>query len=325
MVTEPSESKASPDRWRLSVHRFGLFTALVGAVQIICLSFRHQAHFCDLVSHFTLFLVVDLLGVLVLCAWARCRYPALANAMVLGVLLIYAGEYLPRAPALDGVPAGSLSLISFNVRTQNTNKADVLEMLVNQEADLVLLSEVDDAWIEGMSPLHEHYPHRAAAPRPDNFGLALYSKYPIRWKIFEDRGVSVQYVDADVEHPDGTIHFIGIHTLPPIWAGGWRQSKQQIDEIVHRIGEPRRLIIAGDLNATPNGSLFRTLVDQAGLKPAGRAWRLWPTWGPGLAMLQIDHIFVSADLSTSDEWVGSGHGSDHRPIHARIVWKDEAP
>jgi endonuclease/exonuclease/phosphatase (EEP) superfamily protein YafD len=92
--------------------------------------------------------------------------------------------------------------------------------------------------------------------------------------------------------------------------------------------EEHPIVLAGDFNCTnrsPYASALRNIDlrdvhTQAGF---GRG-ATWPVSGffrrlPGL---RLDHIFLSDALTCTESRTGTGTGSDHRPVVARIAFKE---
>ena len=64
-------------------------------------------------------------------------------------------------------------------------------------------------------------------PRQDNFGIALYSKYPfVRSEIRQVGEADIPSVIAELELPEGRLTVIGTHALPP---GGADNSRLRND------------------------------------------------------------------------------------------------
>src|ERR1700728_3714815 len=93
----------------------------------------------------------------------------------------------------------------------------------------------------------------------------------------------------------------------------------------HLQHEPRPLLVAGDFNATADDQPFQRLLglglsDAAVL--AGRGWEMtWPrnqAWV--IPYLRIDHILLSPSLTVTSYRLGTGEGSDHRPIIVGVAF-----
>jgi endonuclease/exonuclease/phosphatase (EEP) superfamily protein YafD len=67
-------------------------------------------------------------------------------------------------------------VLVLNVNTANTRHDAVRAEIRRLDPDVVLVMEVDNLWLEQLRELRTKWPHWVTAPRPDNFGIALFSK-----------------------------------------------------------------------------------------------------------------------------------------------------
>lgn len=81
---------------------------------------------------------------------------------------------------------------------------------------------------------------------------------------------------------------------------------------------PRPLVIAGDLNETPDGAAVQDLMKRAGLIDAGRDNNA-PTFASINPSVRIDYILHSPDLRAASFEVISSQASDHLPVLADLV------
>lgn len=84
------------------------------------------------------------------------------------------------------------------------------------------------------------------------------------------------------------------------------------------------VIIVGDFNSTIHHWEYRQLAQ--GLRNAfttrGQGWGA--TYHARLPLVRIDHVLASPDFEIVSAHVGTGHPySDHRPVVARLRWRDE--
>ena len=124
------------------------------------------------------FWLLGIAGLLLLCAKRR-RLAALVLVASLLNLIAVAGIYWP-ASSKPGA-AEMLKLVSFNVLGENQRYDDVVAFLRSEQADLVLLMEVQPAWKECIEQLRDLYPHQLVEARPGI--LALHYSAAIRWKL----------------------------------------------------------------------------------------------------------------------------------------------
>jgi len=103
-----------------------------------------------------------------------------------------------------------------NVSTR-TGQPELLVQVIRQfKPDIIVLEEVDEPWLSALAQELAAYPHTQAVPRPDNFGIALYSRYPIRRGETRYVGdAEVPSVIAEIESPAGAFTVIATHPVPP--------------------------------------------------------------------------------------------------------------
>ena len=165
----------------------------------------------ELTSHFRLHLALVLGALAAIWAMKRrwrmtaaCGVAAAVNAaLVLGLLWPVDHAVATAGPRLR--------LVAQNVHTANKRSDLVLEFLRRADADVLLLMEVNERWLNVLESLRTNYPHVTAEPREDNFGIALFSRLPLtnmRSGRVRERGSAVHYRD---HYGWGTSHFPAGH------------------------------------------------------------------------------------------------------------------
>jgi endonuclease/exonuclease/phosphatase (EEP) superfamily protein YafD len=281
----------------------------------------------DLFSHFRAqYFLGLLLAAIGLALLRRPRTALLFAVAAVGNAVLILPLYLGGSSATNPA-AGSLRLLLVNVSTSNTRHDLVLDLVRDVDPDLLVLLEVDDAWIGGLAPIDDRLPHAIARPRPDNFGIALYSRRPARTHRIETLGSaavpSIVAAFGDEDDADRqSFTLIATHPLPP---SGRRNSALRNEDLrglaslVRTIDGP--VLVLGDLNATPWSHHFRRLVRETGLRDSTRGFGLQPTWPTDMLRplrIPIDHCLVSEDLVVIDRRTGPDIGSDHLPLIIEI-------
>ena len=210
-----------------------------------------------------------------------------------------------------------MRVLAANVKTENDQYTRLVALVRLWQPDVVVLSEIDERWLDGITELQSEYPHQVARPRSDNFGIVILSREPFQnTKIFTLSEVGVPTIAVQLTFERTQIWILGTHPLPPSSAWAARLRNQQlvnIGEVVARLGE--KTIVVGDLNTSAWSPHFQDLVRQNGLRSASgkRPRYTWPVGFPPL-MLQLDHCLVASGLSTRGFFVAENIGSDHFPI-----------
>ena len=239
----------------------------------------------------------------------------LANGAVIGPCC-----FDPRDADLGGP---GLRLMVANVHTQNRAFDRLLALVRSEQPDLVVLEEVNQDWIHALAPLRQEYRYHVEQPRDDNFGIALYSRRPLKRREIVYLGdAEVPSVVATVELGGQPIQVLATHPLPPIGDMYWRLRNRQLRRAAEFArGLPGAVVVLGDLNTTPWSYYFRRFLADSDLRDSRRGFGLqisWPSWCPWLG-IPIDHCLVSESIAVRQRHVGQDIGSDHYPIVVDIV------
>jgi endonuclease/exonuclease/phosphatase (EEP) superfamily protein YafD len=249
-------------------------------------------------------------------------------------LLVAAANAIPLLPfIMPGVMPGAIDaeagqwagqsstrIMSANVRMRNNDHGALRAQIERESPDIVGLLEVDDAWIEGLSGLQAEYPHRVLRPEDGAYGLALYSRFPIREletsPYIQDGTQTALSVEVELEDTHVTLTLA--HLMAPVSAGRAGLRNLQIETIsgMIRMDRGHEQIVIGDLNITPWSPFYAPLEKEAGLVNAARGRGYLPTWPAGFNVLKIpiDHMLSSDGVHVQRFRTGAETGSDHLPI-----------
>jgi len=255
----------------------------------------------------------------------RWRLFALASAIAVFHAHWALVPLLPHAaPATSGRP---LRVASANLLMVNETPAMLAAELARFDADVYFLQELSGMWDEELerSGFWRRYPFNRRVTSEDSFGSAIASRIPVRdldvfWnaELPQLRGV-LRWNDSDVE-------LVSIHLLPPRtqdYTRDYHRGAEALLDIVRRFGA-QSFIVAGDFNSTPDSDFatrMRDLADDA-WEAGGRGFGSGFTWPNGMfpvPPIRLDHVFVSRDLGVLATRVGTGAGSDHRPVVADVA------
>jgi endonuclease/exonuclease/phosphatase (EEP) superfamily protein YafD len=250
----------------------------------------------------------------------------LALVAALATLVVQLGYVLPYTrlwrretqDAEGGHP--TLTLLMANVLMDNRRVAPLLAFIREQRPDMIVLDEPDAWWEQALRDLEHDFPHTMKEPRPNTYGMLLYSRLPF---VHQERRYLVEsevpsfHVCVQVGGRDVRLHFV--HPKPP-YPREARSTAGRDAELV-MVGklaarEPGPTIVAGDLNDVAwshTTRLFqrisRTLDPRRGRGNFNtfhaRWWFMrWP----------LDHLFHSEHFRLVRLHRGPSFGSDHFPI-----------
>jgi endonuclease/exonuclease/phosphatase (EEP) superfamily protein YafD len=288
--------------------------------------FGHWHWFLALFDHFRLQgAIICLIAILVFVL--RRRWILLAISII-SLAINFWPLWRATSTLQEGTAAAvgpGLKLISFNVLTRNTRYADALAYLQSQDADVILLLETNEKWVEAMDPLRRTHPHGRAEAQEDNFGLALYSRLPVTGLEIShlvDDGMPT--VVATVQQGERLLRVIGTHPLPPTGQATRIVILNQMAKIASIVKAQPTLptIVMGDFNATPWSPAIDILRTQCDLdfRTPKPVWR--PTWqARTIFALPIDHALCTPQVFLAQREIGPDLGSDHRAQELLLQWR----
>jgi endonuclease/exonuclease/phosphatase (EEP) superfamily protein YafD len=271
----------------------------------------------DLASHFRLqYLGILSLAVILAMGFRRFR-TALITAILAAVNLCLVSPFYITAPV--GPTEGSpLRVMWINVHAANRQVQLVRGIIESEAPDLVFLLEFNERWRRQLQGLDADFPYSRQVPQPGNFGMALYSRRPLRGlDVVEVGQIKLPGIIAEIDVGGDSCTIIGVHTLPPMsqWA-----AQQRNDQFTHVAKMARQCngpcIVLGDLNCTSWSPFFQRLLRDGGLRDSRLGWGVqctWPTQWP-LMMIPIDHCLVSDEVVVCNRYVKGNVGSDHRAV-----------
>jgi endonuclease/exonuclease/phosphatase (EEP) superfamily protein YafD len=276
----------------------------------------------DLCTHFQAqYLVFQGLCLLALLAFRRFRW-ALVAALFLCVPAWRLAPYY-RKPAAETPLRQHLKVLSFNVLSKNTRYADTLRWVQQTDPDIAFFPEVTPVWLRGLEPLKTRMPYSIAQKRVDNFGCAVFSKYPIVEKsLVPSEFLEVAMMQVTLEIDGRRVFFVGLHPLPPMSPASARDRNAILTQLARQVhDEPLPVIVAGDFNATPWSHGMKPLFD-VGLRDTMLGRGFSATWRREIPIfaLPIDHILIGGQIRVAERWTGPDLGSDHRPVVAELRW-----
>ena len=280
--------------------------------------FGQLGWWADLCSHFRVQYAVGLAVAALLLTIHRQR----RLALMFGLLALANGAVvLPRYFQTSGAAPASgptYRAMLINVNTRHGDVVRVAAAIRECAPDIVVLEEVDDGWVAELRRLMPAYPHTKIAPRDDNFGIGLYSRFPFAaCRVISLGSADLPSIVAEVETPTGRLTILATHPLPPAGPEYSRYRNEQLGLIPQQVRAAMTpVLLLGDLNVTPWSHFFRRLLKDSGLRDSAQGRGLqtsWPSFNP-LMRIPIDHALHSPSILIANRRIGPAVGSDHYPV-----------
>lgn len=209
-------------------------------------------------------------------------------------------------------------VLLINVNTQFGSPSKVIKIIQDYDPDMVVLEEIDYKWFSQLRSPMVSYPYSEIQPQEDNFGIALYSKYPFTQSDIVYIGdAEVPSIIAEIETNNGRFTILATHPLPPTSKEYFLCRNDQFEKLPQYIrGATSPVMLVGDLNTSPWSYHFKNLLKQAGLKDSSQGRGVQPTWPSysPILLIPIDHCLYSSGIEIIQKEVGPNVDSDHYPV-----------
>ena len=303
-----------------------LFLAL--AVLLFTLSLTPYLPFSrwitDLASHFVLHWAAGAIIMLLLCIVLRVQ-GAGVSVLLLTAYFLCLFQLLPflPTPARAEKKGDAFRILHANVWVRN-GQAETLHRLIEDESpDMVALTEITPPFTEMASELAAEYPHQymiAGNALGHSIAVLLKSQPDslAELPLTEKSSALVLRVDIDGKAVD----IVVLHAANPVKHFSIREREFGKLAAWHAERKPERVVIVGDLNATPYCPAMKTMMRRMGLTHARKRRRVAGTFptqtGIPLLRLPIDHVLTGGDVTVADFHPCPDIGSDHLPVVATL-------
>lgn len=299
-----------------------LAAGFVAAAGLLMGFFGDSGYLLDQCSHFKLQFLPVLLWSTLLCAG---RVRKLLPAFVILTLLCAA----PLVQRYLGAPASaisrasgqstSLKIMTANMQSINSNGPEkAIAFIESSKPDIISLQELGDFQAAAFEEKLKDYPHKHLLGTHGRSceGVGIMSRYPILRSQVCQFGLNFPALVTDVQTPGGVVTVIVAHPWPPSNEEMWRGQHVWVDGAIGIVKKTKNpVILAGDLNSTQWGTVFRDLVDGTGLIDTSQGYGIQPTWPKVVHVgIALDHVLVSTQFKTRAHSAGPDIGSDHLPV-----------
>ncbi|MGF1493652.1 MAG: endonuclease/exonuclease/phosphatase family protein [Microcoleaceae cyanobacterium] len=306
-----------------------LFGLIVGITGFAGLTSRYGWKiYLEIFSHFQVQYLIVNLFLLFLLYLTRNRLFLLGGLLCCSILAAQILPwYLPPHRLLPKA-ASDLRIFIANVNTQNRNYEKVVAQVRQENPDLAIFMEVDNAWVAQLDSLGGQLPYSYGQANPYNLGLVIYSQSELinpQVNFFgTDRNPSIL---AQVTVNNQSFLLVATHPLPPVKPSFFHSRNRQLKlmgDYLQTLSQP--MVLAGDLNITMWSPYYKNLIRRTNLKNARRGFGILPSWPtpgtyrqlPGplsqFFAIPIDHCLHSREFRVNNIRTGKPTGSDHLPV-----------
>ncbi|MCU0566024.1 MAG: endonuclease/exonuclease/phosphatase family protein [Oculatellaceae cyanobacterium Prado106] len=302
--------------WRLWLVRiFGGLT--VGAIALSLLGYLGTFNFLfDLAAHFKVqYCAVGCFCLIIFGLIKNYRWAMLSMLCILLNLTVILPWYLPVSQPVQDQP---LRVFLANVNVNNPNYDQAIALITEEKPDLVAILETNRQWLQELQVIEPYLPFSLVSPRAEGFGIALYSRFPLKGVTIEPPVADKDYhLVANLSIQGRPITLVVMHPPPPkdpTLTEFRNRELQIIGNYVAGVGQSA--IVVGDLNTTMWSPFYQRFARQARLRNSRLGFGILPTWPSMLPPLYIpiDHCLVSSDIEVTNTRTGSDIGSDHLPV-----------
>jgi len=280
----------------------------------------------DLISHFRVQYFLGLLVLILIYGVGKRLRSLIISAVFIFVnlFLILPLFFRPSAHQIEG---DTFRILYANVYSDNPQHYLLRELIQDTEPDIVVLLEINQDWLDDLSLAEMGYPYYLAEARQDNFGVALFSRFPIEESEIRRFGLfDFPSILADLNIDDARVTFLVTHAVPPKSEKLTWHRNIHLSEIANYIsGLDGNIILAGDFNSTSWSPFFREWLQVSQLRDSRNGFGFQPTWPAfnWFFLVPIDHLLITSDIQVYRREVGPHIGSDHYPLILEFSLSDK--
>ncbi|MCK4841017.1 MAG: endonuclease/exonuclease/phosphatase family protein, partial [Methylococcales bacterium] len=227
-----------------------------------------------------------------------------------------------------------VSLLLTNVLSSNQSYAALLNKIEQKQADIIVVLELTPQWAYELRAIDKTYPYQKLIPQRSNFGVGLYSKYPLEdITVIDFASNGIPSISANIRFNRKQLNIIATHPIPPLNKSFAEQQKRHLENLAHftqsrksitRSTDTTLVLVAADLNSTQWSPLYRKFMNSSGLKNTRQGKGIYPSWPVGegifgyLLQIPLDHVLVSKNIHTQKFEKLESISSDHFPIYIEL-------
>ncbi|WP_029036678.1 endonuclease/exonuclease/phosphatase family protein [Salinimicrobium xinjiangense] len=225
----------------------------------------------------------------------------------------------------------SVSILLSNVLIDNRESAELLKAVRDSDPDIFLAMEVDQWWVIELETLKENYPFFMEEPNDQAYGMALYSKLPLKEKKVKYlKHKNVPSFHAKVEMLSGkTFMLHAVHPVAPMPSEEYPDNVGEAEVALLKVGdlvasENVPSLVAGDFNDVSWSQTARLFEQSGDLRNVRIGRGLYNSFDATSMVMRwpLDHFFVTKEFFVADLKKLRKVGSDHFPVYAKFVMRE---
>ncbi|MDG1837261.1 MAG: endonuclease/exonuclease/phosphatase family protein [Phycisphaerales bacterium] len=216
-----------------------------------------------------------------------------------------------------------LELLSCNVKYTNKNYQDLIKLIKETDADVVVVQEATHAWELALDQLSNMYPHRIAHPASGPRGMIMLSKLPFLQSKVEVHPITRHCTLAGwIRFDNQDILLIASHPFRPGLRHGPTLIASELEMAASFANkDTQNVIFIGDLNTTMWSSTYTRFVQKHRLSNLRKGFGICASWSrviPWVSAIPIDHCLIGDNFHGVSFDLLPVAGSDHDAINALV-------
>ena len=297
----------------------GFCVGIVSATLLSVVGYAGEFHYLlELTSHFKVqYFVAGCCALFFFSFSRKLGWAAFSLICILLNLMVILPWYLP-VPSTGFAPQRELRVLLANVNVKNRNFEAAIALIQKEQPDLMAIVETNHDWLQALKAIESILPYALFSPQAEEFGIALYSKFPLEAVQIEAPDEFKDFhLAAKVNVAGKQVTAIALHPPPPKGTALTQIRNQELANIAGLVRSLQTPVIAvGDLNTSLWSPFYQKFVHQTQLHNSRQGFGILPTWPSILPPLYIpiDHCLVSSNIQVSSTRTGQFIGSDHLPV-----------
>jgi endonuclease/exonuclease/phosphatase (EEP) superfamily protein YafD len=222
----------------------------------------------------------------------------------------------------------SVSLLLANVLMTNRESAKVIEVVKEADPDIFLAMEVNQWWLDELEVLKQDYPYVMEQPNDEAYGMALYSKLPLKQKqlkYLKHKNVPSFHTRVQLESgKEFMLH--AVHPVAPMPSDKYPDNVGEAEVALLKVGdfvagENIPSLVAGDFNDVSWSQTARLFGKSGKLNNVRIGRGLYNSFDANSRIMRwpLDHFYVTKEFQLADLKTLGKVGSDHFPVYAEFV------